>query len=264
MQIRCSGLVCLGSQPWWAQTPIDWFNRRAVARGDPDRGPGNGLPFATLILLTAAAVAGRGKQKEAAEMDGASALSTFIYLHAAASGAGRSPWFILIETIFPLDRVRRDLCHHRRRPGLCRPPIFAFPDLTPRALIQYDVPATPRPAGWVAVVIANIVAFFLVRNRRAEIWRRKAMARKVTDRSVWISTAAAWFFRIPDLPFPILLDGSDELPRPSSRRSPMPPKFLLFSLDHRELRDGSGAQRTISSRRSTRSLVPGGSNADRR
>jgi sorbitol/mannitol transport system permease protein len=71
-------------------TPIDWFNDAPlfaviliVAW--------QWLPFATLILLTALQSQDE-EQKEAAEMDGASALSTFIYLTLPHISRGRSPW----------------------------------------------------------------------------------------------------------------------------------------------------------------------------
>src|SRR6202158_2142454 len=80
-------------------TPIDWFNDAPllaviliVAW--------QWLPFATLILLTALQSQDE-EQKEAAEMDGASALSTFIYL-TLPHLARPITVVILIETIFLL------------------------------------------------------------------------------------------------------------------------------------------------------------------
>ena len=101
-------------------TPIDWFNDAPllaviliVAW--------QWLPFATLILLTALQSQDE-EQKEAAEMDGASALSTFIYLTLAAPRAADHRGHPDRNDI-PADRVRRDLCHDRRRPRPGRPPI---------------------------------------------------------------------------------------------------------------------------------------------
>src|SRR3977135_4160070 len=81
-------------------TPIDWFNDAPmlaiiliVAW--------QWLPFATLILLTALQSQDE-EQKEAAEMDGASALSTFIYL-TLPHLARPITVVILIETIFLLS-----------------------------------------------------------------------------------------------------------------------------------------------------------------
>src|SRR6202007_2087943 len=59
-------------------TPIDWFNAAPLLAVILIV-PWQWLPFATLILLTALQSQDE-EQKEAAEMDGASALSTFIYL----------------------------------------------------------------------------------------------------------------------------------------------------------------------------------------
>jgi len=67
---------------------------------------------------------------------------------------------ILIETDFPADGVRRDLRHHRRRPGPADHQ-HRLPDLRAGA-----DPVRRRQRlcrRLVAVVIANIVAFFLVR-----------------------------------------------------------------------------------------------------
>ena len=101
-------------------TPIDWF-ADAPLLAVILIVAWQWLPFATLILLTALQSLDE-EQKEAAEMDGASALSTFIYHHPAAPRAAdhrRHP----DRDDLPADRVRRDLRHHRRRPGPGRPPI---------------------------------------------------------------------------------------------------------------------------------------------
>lgn len=60
-------------------TPGRLVHRCALARGDPDRLLGMAALLPTLILLTALQSQDE-EQKEAAEMDGASTLSTFIYL----------------------------------------------------------------------------------------------------------------------------------------------------------------------------------------
>ncbi len=115
-------------------TPIDWFTDAPllaviliVAW--------QWLPFATLILLTALQSQDE-EQKEAAEMDGASPLSTFVYLTLpifVTTGGG---------------------------PGLQTTNIAFL--IYSQALIQFDV-GNASAGGLVAVVIANIVAFFLVR-----------------------------------------------------------------------------------------------------
>jgi len=116
------------------------------------------LPFATLILLTALQSQDE-EQKEAAEMDGASALIDLHLPHAAAPGTadhGGDP----DRNDLPVDCVRRDIRDDGRRPGLQTTNIAFL--IYSQALIQYDV-GNASAGGLVAVVIANIVAFFLVR-----------------------------------------------------------------------------------------------------
>ena len=138
-------------------TPIDWFNDAPlfaviliVAW--------QWLPFATLILLTALQSQDE-EQKEAAEMDGASALSTFIYL-TLPHLARPITVVILIETIFLLTVFAEIFVTTGGGPGLATTNI-AFV-IYSQALVQYDV-GNASAGGLVAVVIANIVAFFLVR-----------------------------------------------------------------------------------------------------
>lgn len=137
-------------------TPIDWFTDAPLLAVILIVS-WEWLPFATLILLTALQ-SQDGNKKEAAEMDGASALSTFIYLtlpHARAAGHGSQYG----RNDISADGVCRDIRHDRRRPGLQTTNI-AFPDLR-AGTDRVDVERLCR--GLVAVVIANIVAFFLVR-----------------------------------------------------------------------------------------------------
>src|ERR1700745_2413789 len=116
------------------------------------------LPFATLILLTALQSQDE-EQKEAAEMDGASALSTFIYL-TLPHLARPITVVILIETIFLLTVFAEIFVTTGGGPGLQTTNIAFL--IYSQALIQYDV-GSASAGGLVAVVIANIVAFFLVR-----------------------------------------------------------------------------------------------------
>jgi polyol transport system permease protein len=138
-------------------TPIDWFNDvplfaviLIVAW--------QWLPFATLILLTALQSQDE-EQKEAAEMDGASALSTFIYL-TLPHLARPITVVILIETIFLLTVFAEIFVTTGGGPGLATTNIAFL--IYQQALVQYDV-GNASAGGLVAVVIANIVAFFLVR-----------------------------------------------------------------------------------------------------
>src|SRR6266702_4279461 len=141
----------------FALTPIDWFNDvplfsviLIVAW--------QWLPFATLILLTALQSLDE-EQKEAAEMDGASALSAFIYI-TLPHLARPITVVILIETIFLLTVFAEIYVTTGGGPGLQTTNIAFL--IYSQALIQYDV-GTASAGGLVAVVIANIVAFFLVR-----------------------------------------------------------------------------------------------------
>src|SRR5437868_5957413 len=138
-------------------TPIDWFNDAPmlaviliVAW--------QWLPFATLILLTALQSQDE-EQKEAAEMDGASALSTFIYL-TLPHLARPITVVVLIETIFLLTVFAEIFVTTGGGPGLQTTNIAFL--IYSQALVQYDV-GNASAGGLVAVVIANIVAFFLVR-----------------------------------------------------------------------------------------------------
>jgi len=116
------------------------------------------LPFATLILLTALQSLDE-EQKEAAEMDGAGAVSRFIYL-TVPHLARPITVVILIETIFLLTVFAEIFVTTGGGPGLQTTNIAFL--VYSQALIQFDV-GNASAGGLVAVVIANIVAFFLVR-----------------------------------------------------------------------------------------------------
>jgi polyol transport system permease protein len=138
-------------------TPIDWFNDAPMTAIIMIVG-WQWLPFATLILLTALQSQDE-EQKEAAEMDGASALSTFIHL-TLPHLARPITVVILIETIFLLTVFAEIFVTTGGGPGLQTTNIAFL--IYSQALIQYDV-GSASAGGLVAVVIANIVAFFLVR-----------------------------------------------------------------------------------------------------
>jgi sorbitol/mannitol transport system permease protein len=116
------------------------------------------LPFAALILLTALQSLDE-EQKEAAEMDGARALSTFFYI-TLPHLARPITVVILIETIFLLTVFAEIFVTTGGGPGLATTNIAFL--IYAQALIQFDV-GTASAGGLVAVVLANIVAFFLVR-----------------------------------------------------------------------------------------------------
>jgi sorbitol/mannitol transport system permease protein len=138
-------------------TPIDWF-AEAPLLAIILIVAWQWLPFAALILLTALQSLDE-EQKEAAEMDGARALSTFFYItlpHLARPIAV----VVLIETIFLLTVFAEIFVTTGGGPGLQTTNIAFL--IYSQALIQYDV-GTASAGGLVAVALANIVAFFLVR-----------------------------------------------------------------------------------------------------
>ncbi|WP_088342688.1 MULTISPECIES: sugar ABC transporter permease [Rhodomicrobium] len=116
------------------------------------------LPFATLILLTALQSLDE-EQREAAEMDGASALSRLVYIilpHLARA----ITVVILIETIFLLSVFAEILVTTSGGPGNASTNITYL--IYTQALLQFDVGGASA-GGIVAVILANIVAIFLIR-----------------------------------------------------------------------------------------------------
>ena len=116
------------------------------------------LPFATLILLTALQSLSE-EQREAAEMDGARKLSIFFYIilpHLARA----MTVVILIETIFLLTVFAEILVTTNGGPGVATTNIAFL--VYAQALLQFDV-AGAAAGGIIAVILANLVAVFLVR-----------------------------------------------------------------------------------------------------
>ena len=116
------------------------------------------LPFATLILLTALQSLDE-EQKEAANMDGANFVRLFYYItlpHLARA----ITVVILIETIFLLSVFAEILVTTSGGPGYASTNIAYL--VYHQALLDYDVGGASA-GGVVAVILANIVAFFLVR-----------------------------------------------------------------------------------------------------
>ncbi|MGC4026921.1 MAG: sugar ABC transporter permease [Mesorhizobium sp.] len=116
------------------------------------------LPFATLILLTALQSLD-GEQTEAAEMDGANFLSRFWYLTLPHMSRAITV-VILIQTIFLLGVYAEILVTTNGGPGYAS---TNLPFLIYRtALLGYDVGGASA-GGVIAIILANIVAFFLMR-----------------------------------------------------------------------------------------------------
>ena len=116
------------------------------------------LPFASLILLTALQSLDE-EQKEAASLDGAGALSYFGYIvlpHIARA----ITVVILIETIFLLSVFAEIYVTTSGGPGTATTniPFLVYK----QALLNFDV-GSASAGGIVAVILANIVAIFLMR-----------------------------------------------------------------------------------------------------
>ncbi len=116
------------------------------------------LPFATLILLTALQSLD-SEQLEAAEMDGAGALSRFFYImlpHLARAATV----VILIQTIFLLSTFAEILVTTNGGPGNASTTLTYL--VYVQSLLQFDV-GGGAAGGVIAVILANIVAIFLMR-----------------------------------------------------------------------------------------------------
>ena len=142
---------------WFGFQPVDWFAQYPlfsiiiiVAW--------QWLPYATLILLTALQSLD-GEQKEAAEMDGAGFINQFIYLtlpHLARA----ITVVVLIQTIFLLGVYAEILVTTNGGPGYASTNLVFLIYRT--ALLGYDVGGASA-GGIIAIILANIVAFFLLR-----------------------------------------------------------------------------------------------------
>jgi sorbitol/mannitol transport system permease protein len=116
------------------------------------------LPFALLILLTAMQSLDN-EQKEAARMDGAKPLSMFFFIILPHLSRAISV-VIMIETIFLLSVFAEIRVTTNGGPGLASTNLAYL--IFQQALENYDV-GLASAGGLIAVVLANIVAVFLVR-----------------------------------------------------------------------------------------------------
>jgi sorbitol/mannitol transport system permease protein len=117
------------------------------------------LPFATLILLTALQSLS-SEQLEAAEMDGASALSRFRYIILPHMTRAITV-VILIQTIFLLGIFGEIFTTTQGGPGSASTtlPYMIFK----QAIAAKDI-GRAAAGGIIAVILANIVAYFLMRG----------------------------------------------------------------------------------------------------
>jgi sorbitol/mannitol transport system permease protein len=116
------------------------------------------LPFATLILLTSIQSLDR-EQLEAADLDGAGPFSKFFYIVMPHLSRAITA-VILIETIFLLSIFAEILVTTSGGPGYASTNITYL--IYTQSLLQFDV-GGGSAGGIVAVIIANIVAIFLMR-----------------------------------------------------------------------------------------------------
>ena len=116
------------------------------------------LPFATLILLTALQSLSR-EQKEAAEMDGAGPLAVFAHITLPHLARALTV-VVLIETIFLLSVFAEIFVTTNGGPGTATTNLSFL--IYAQALLQYDVGGASA-GGVVAIVLANLVAVFLIR-----------------------------------------------------------------------------------------------------
>ena len=142
---------------WLGVQPIDWFAQYPLV-SIIIIVAWQWLPFATLILLTALQSLD-AEQKEAAEMDGAGFVRRFIHL-VVPHLARAITVVILIQTIFLLGVYAEILVTTNGGPGYAS---TNLPFLIYRtALLGYDVGGASA-GGVIAIVLANIVAVFLMR-----------------------------------------------------------------------------------------------------
>lgn len=134
--------------------PIDWFAQYPLT-AVIIMVAWQWLPFATLILLTAIQSLDE-EQKEAAEMDGTPPLSYFFYI-VLPHLARPITVVILIETIFLLNVFAEIYVTGSGGPAGNLPYLVYF-----QGLLNFDVGGASA-GGIVAVVLANIVAIFLIR-----------------------------------------------------------------------------------------------------
>ena len=145
--------------------PIDWFAQFPLASviGIVSW---EWLPFALLILLTAVQSLSH-EQREAARMDGAGVVAQFVYITLPHLSRAISV-VVMIETIFLLTVFAEIFVTTAGGPGNATTNLAFL--IYAKALLQYDIGGASA-GGVVAIVLANVVAFFLVRSiaRRLEV-----------------------------------------------------------------------------------------------
>jgi sorbitol/mannitol transport system permease protein len=139
-------------------TPVDWFAELPlvsiiliVAW--------QWTPFATLILLTALQSLDQ-EQKEAARIDGAGTFSMFAFIVLPHLGRAISI-VVMIQTIFFLTIFAEIFVTTSGGPGLASTNLAYL--IYIKALLEFDVGGASA-GGVIAIILANVVAIFLVRT----------------------------------------------------------------------------------------------------
>jgi sorbitol/mannitol transport system permease protein len=139
-------------------TPVDWFAQYPMASVILIVS-WEWLPFALLILLTAVQSLDH-EQREAARMDGAGVIAQFFFITLPHMRRAISV-VVMIETIFLLTVFAEIFVTTSGGPGNATTNLAFL--IYARALLQFDVGGASA-GGVVAILLANIVAFFLVRS----------------------------------------------------------------------------------------------------
>jgi len=137
--------------------PIDWFSSLPLT-SIVIIVAWQWLPFALLILLTAIQSLDH-EQKEAARMDGAGPFAMFFFIILPHLGRAISV-VIMIETIFFLTIFAEIFVTTSGGPGLATTNLAYL--IYIRALLEFDIGGASA-GGVIAIILANIVAIFLVR-----------------------------------------------------------------------------------------------------
>jgi sorbitol/mannitol transport system permease protein len=139
-------------------TPIDWFAQFPMLSVIIIVS-WEWLPFALLILLTAVQSLDH-EQREAARMDGAGPIAQFFFIVLPHLRRAISV-VVMIETIFLLTIFAEIFVTTSGGPGNATTNLAFL--IYARALLQFDVGGASA-GGVVAIILANIIAFFLVRT----------------------------------------------------------------------------------------------------
>ena len=122
------------------------------------------LPYATLVLLTAIQSLDP-ERKEAARMDGAGPLAMFFYIILPHLGRAISV-VVMVETIFLLSVFAEIFVTTSGGPGLATTNLAFL--IYRYAMLEHDIGGASA-GGVIAIVLANIVALFMVRTVARDI-----------------------------------------------------------------------------------------------